>query len=349
MVALGTYPRVYPGAANVLPASSFTSTAFTSGATYIAPTLAAPLQATTVTAGVSYTSPTVTAARILPSTEVVSSFATTAVAPSIRTVTPETTTVTGFEPRAARVISGGNVVSATPIPTTKAEVGFKLKLGAEIPNFPCETTQGNFDLHDFITSGPQWTVLFSHPADFTPVCTTELGRCEAYGPEFQARGVQLIGLSCDPIDAHLGWSTDILFREGIDKPDGMLSFPIIADAGRTIALTLGMIDPEEINSAGIALAARALIVLDQTKKVKLAILYPATTGRNFDEILRVIDSLTLTKDKSLATPADWRPGDRCIVAPSVKTEDAAQKFEDLVIESLPSGKEYLRHVQCPAA
>jgi len=190
-------------------------------------------------------------------------------------------------------------------------------------------------------------VLFSHPADFTPVCTTELGRCEVYGPEFEARGAQLIGLSCDPVDSHLAWTTDILHRENLAKSDGMLSFPIIADPNRNIASTLGMIDPEEINSKGIALPARALIVIDQTKKVKLAILYPATTGRSFEEVLRVLDSLILTRDKSLATPADWRPGDRCIVAPSVSTEDALAKFEDLVIEELPSGKQYLRHVKNP--
>jgi 1-Cys peroxiredoxin 6 len=225
---------------------------------------------------------------------------------------------------------------------------WKLKLGAEVPNFDCETTHGNFMFHDFVSAGPKFTLLFSHPKDFTPVCTTELGRSEVRNPDFQARGVQLIGVSCDPVDSHAAWSIDILAREQLQKPDDKLSFPIIADSKREIVSKLGMLDPEELDDEGIPLPARALMIIDrEQKKVKLAIVYPATTGRNFDELIRVVDSLTLTMEKSLATPVDWNQGERCIVAPNVPTDEAEQRFEDLVIEALPSGKQYLRHVKCP--
>jgi 1-Cys peroxiredoxin 6 len=205
----------------------------------------------------------------------------------------------------------------------------------------------DFMFHDFIAGGPEYTMFFSHPQDFTPVCTTELGRCELLVNEFLARGVQLIGVSCDSVDSHLQWTTDILAREQIVRENGQLSFPIIADSSREIVTSLGMLDPEEISDAGIPLPARALMVIDQAKKVKLAIVYPATTGRNFQELIRVVDSLKLTKDLSLATPADWQQGDRCIVAPNISSEAASAKFEDLIIEDLPSGKQYLRHVKCP--
>lgn len=241
------------------------------------------------------------------------------------------------------------------VQTKAAPAPWRLKLGAEVPNFPCSTTKGDFKFHDFVEGGPQYTMLFSHPKDFTPVCTTELGRCEVLVNEFAARGVQLIGVSCDSVDQHMAWTTDILTRElqqnpdMVTKEDGQLSFPIIADSDREIVTSLGMLDPEEKDAAGVPLPARALMIIDQAKKVKLAIVYPATTGRNFEELIRVIDSIKLTFDLSLATPADWRQGDRCIVAPNVPTEEAAQRFEDLVVEDLPSGKQYLRHVKCPGA
>jgi 1-Cys peroxiredoxin 6 len=226
---------------------------------------------------------------------------------------------------------------------------WKVKLGAEMPNFSCNTTHGDFLFHEFLESAADvtpWTVLFSHPKDFTPVCTTELGRCETLGGEFKARGVKLIGVSCDSVEEHLAWSADILHREGITKSK-LLSFPIIADANRLIVQTLGMLDPDEVNAAGVPLPARALIIIGPDKKVKLSILYPATTGRNFDEVLRVIDSVQLTAGNGLATPVDWKQGERCIVGPGMATEDAQQRFTNLVTEALPSGKQYLRSVDCP--
>lgn len=322
-----SYPTTY-AARQTLPTSvgSPTYPSGVSSSTLVAPAMAMPAGPTP-----RYTSPAAAVSPTIPSGARV-----------VKTMAP---TVTKAATRIAASPVGASPVIATK---TVTESGFKLKLGAEIPNFTCETTHGNFPFHDFVSGGPMWTVLFSHPADFTPVCTTELGRCEVYAQEFAARGVQLIGLSCDPVDSHKAWTTDILAREQIVKPDGKLSFPIIADPTRKIAGQLGMLDPEEIDGKGVPLPARALFVIDQTKKVKLSILYPATTGRDFGEVLRVIDSLTLTKERSLATPADWRPGDRCIVAPNVPTEEAQQKFEDLIIEDLPSKKQYLRHVKCPA-
>jgi 1-Cys peroxiredoxin 6 len=209
---------------------------------------------------------------------------------------------------------------------------------------------GDFTFHEFCDSDPNrpWTILFSHPADFTPVCTTELGRADTLLDYFSQRGVKMIGISCDSVSSHLDWIKDILAREGRPEQSD-LSFPIIADEDKSIVTKLGMLDPLEKDAGGLAMPARALIVIDSEKKVKLSILYPATTGRNFNEVLRVIDSLQLTADLSLATPVDWQQGDRLIVAPSVKTEDANERFQGLEIENLPSGKEYFRTVEDPAA
>jgi len=298
---------------------------------------------------------------------------------SVPTTTPVAAAVRELPLQVGVLVSSGmpmsaNIVTAAPavsrdiitaapaaalqtfaVQTKAAPAPWRLKLGAEVPNFSCSTTKGDFKFHEFVEGGPQYTMLFSHPKDFTPVCTTELGRCEVLVNEFGSRGVQLIGVSCDSLDQHQGWTKDILTRElqqnpdMVQREDGQLSFPIIADSDREIVTTLGMLDPEEKDAAGVPLPARALMIIDQAKKVKLAIVYPATTGRNFEELLRVIDAIKLTFDLSLATPADWRQGDRCIVAPNVTTEDAAQRFEDLVVEDLPSGKQYLRHVKCPAS
>jgi 1-Cys peroxiredoxin 6 len=224
-----------------------------------------------------------------------------------------------------------------------------LKIGATIPNFAVQTTKGDFQLHDWLTGDESkpWTVLFSHPKDFTPVCTTELGACHSRTQQFAKLGCKLIGVSCDDVESHHAWSKDVLAREN-KSGDGSLSFPIIADSSRTIVSQLGMLDPEERDGAGVPLPARALVILNGTT-VKLTILYPATTGRNFDEILRCLVSLQLTANNGLATPVDWKYNDRVIVGPPVKTEDAKAKFEDFQMETLPSGKEYLRSVKCPAA
>lgn len=160
-------------------------------------------------------------------------------------------------------------------------------------------------------------------------------------------GAKLIGLSCDPVEDHKAWSVDVLVRE--NRPyDGSLNFPIIADADRKIVTDLGMLDPEEIGPGGIPLPARALVIL-LGKVVKLTILYPATTGRNFEEVLRILTSLQLTANNGLATPVNWTYGERVIVGPPVKTEDAKAKFTGFQQENLPSGKPYLRSVDCPGA
>merc|ERR1712032_89177 len=183
-----------------------------------------------------------------------------------------------------------------------------------------------------------------HPKDYTPVCTTELGECHQISGRFAAIGVKLIGVSCDSVEDHKGWTKDILHRIG--KPKDELAFPIIADSDRKIVSQLGMLDPEEISAAGVPLPARALVVLHGTT-VKLTILYPATTGRNFEEIFRVVTSVQLTAGEGLATPVNWKYAERVIVGPPVKTEDAKAKFQDFKQEDMPSGKPYLRSVKCP--
>lgn len=221
-----------------------------------------------------------------------------------------------------------------------------LKIGANVPDFFLNTTFGDFSFHEFLNSDPNlpWTIFFSHPNDFTPVCTTELGACHNLSQQFAGMGAKLIGLSCNTTDSHLAWGKDVLANLG-NTVDESLAFPIIADPERAIVATLGMLDPEEVTAEGIPLPARALVILHGTT-VRLTILYPATTGRNFEEIQRVLTSLQLTASNGLATPVDWKYGDRVIVGPAVKTEDAQAKFQDLVIEDLPSGKPYLRSVQC---
>jgi len=159
--------------------------------------------------------------------------------------------------------------------------------------------------------------------------------------------VKLIGLSCDPVAEHHEWSKDVLAAKG--EAGESLAFPLVADEDRKIASMLGMLDPLERDGAGLPMPARALFVIDEEKKNRLTILYPATTGRNFKEVRRVVDSLFLTKDFSLATPANWKQGERVIVAPSIKTEEARTKFQNLQIKKLPSAREYLRFVDCPAS
>ena len=216
---------------------------------------------------------------------------------------------------------------------------FSLRLGETVPDFDCETTQGNFKFHDFIkrdASEFPWTVLMSHPSDYTPVCTTELGRAESRFDEFKKRGVKLIGISCDSVESHKEWSKDIVHREKTGKQ--CLSYPIIADPSKKIVTDLGMLDPRTASAERSALPARALVVFDQECKVRLALLYPASTGRSFDEILRALDSLNITQKHGVATPVDWKPNEKVIVPPGVPSS----KFKNVETESLPSGKEYLR-------
>merc|ERR1711884_349019 len=217
-----------------------------------------------------------------------------------------------------------------------------LKLGDVVPNFDADTTDGKINFHEWI--GDSWAVLFSHPADYTPVCTTELGRVQKLSGEFQKRGIKLTALSCDSVESHKGWIEDIKAYNKLDA----FSYPIIADPDRSIANTYGMMDPDEMDSKGLPLTCCAVFVIGPDKKLKLSILYPATTGRNFDELLRVIDSLHLTAQKKVATPADWQSGGSCMVVPSVKPDEVAGLFpKGVTIHDVPSGKQYIRTTPQP--
>uniref|UniRef100_A0A0K0F212 1-Cys peroxiredoxin n=1 Tax=Strongyloides venezuelensis TaxID=75913 RepID=A0A0K0F212_STRVS len=228
-----------------------------------------------------------------------------------------------------------------------------LKLGDQFPNFSCATSHGNIeDFHQWL--GSSWGILFSHPADFTPVCTTELAKAVELAPEFEKRDVKMIALSIDDEESHKKWCHDII---AYGKHVGTLKnyneksvfpFPIIADVDRELATKLGMLDPEEIGSDGMALTARAVFIIGPQKQLKLSILYPATTGRNFDEILRVIDSLQLTATQKVATPVNWRHGDKCMVVPSLSEVDTELLFgKNIDSIEVPSKKKYLRLTPMP--
>lgn len=206
-----------------------------------------------------------------------------------------------------------------------------VKLGDTAPNFDAETTEGPLNFHDYLGEG--WGILFSHPKDFTPVCTTELGAAARLKPEFDKRNTKVIGLSVDGLSDHAGWAADIEHTQGV-----ALNFPLIADSERKVADAYEMIHPNADNT----LTVRSVFVIGPDKKVKLTLTYPASTGRNFDEILRVIDSLQLTANQQLATPANWTSGDDVIVSPSVSDEEANRRFGGFKAE-VP----YLRTVPQP--
>lgn len=199
--------------------------------------------------------------------------------------------------------------------SSKQELTMSLRLGDTAPNFKANTTAGEIDFYEYL--GDSWGVLFSHPADFTPVCTTELGKTALLNGEFAKRNVKVLALSVDPLDKHKSWIGDINETQGCD-----VTFPIIADEDKTVANLYGMIHP----NASETFTVRSLFVIGPDKKVKLTITYPASTGRNFHEVLRVIDSLQLTANYSVATPADWKDGEDVIVTAAVKTEDIPGKF-----------------------
>lgn len=190
-----------------------------------------------------------------------------------------------------------------------------IRLGDTAPNFKANTSIGEIDFYDYL--GDSWGVLFSHPADYTPVCTTELGRTAALKGEFEKRNVKVLALSVDSAESHKGWIKDIN-----ETQNTAVEFPIIADPDRTVANLYDMIHP----NASETLTVRSLFIISPDKKVKLIITYPASTGRNFNEVLRVIDSLQLTANYSVATPADWKDGEDVIVVNSIKTEDIPAKF-----------------------
>jgi len=207
-----------------------------------------------------------------------------------------------------------------------------LRLGDTAPNFKAITTEGEIDFYEYL--GDSWGVLFSHPADYTPVCTTELGKTALLKEEFAKRNVKVMAVSVDPIDKHHGWKNDINETQNCS-----VDFPIIADSDRTVSNLYGMIHP----NASETFTVRSLFIIGPDKKVKLTITYPASTGRNFQEVLRVIDSLQLTAKYSVATTADWKHGEDVIVVPAISTEDAIKKFE----KGVKVVKPYLRYTPQP--
>jgi len=190
-----------------------------------------------------------------------------------------------------------------------------LRLGDAAPNFKAKTSEGEIDFYEYL--GDSWGVLFSHPADYTPVCTTELGKTASLKSEFDKRNVKVIALSVDSVETHKGWINDINETQNVE-----VNFPLIGDENREIALAYDMIHP----NASLTATVRSLFIIAPDKTIKLIITYPASTGRNFTEILRVIDSLQLTAYYSVATPADWKEGEDVVVVPAIKTEDIPAKF-----------------------
>jgi alkyl hydroperoxide reductase subunit AhpC len=207
-----------------------------------------------------------------------------------------------------------------------------LQLGDTAPNFTQESSEGPIDLYAW--SGDSWVVLFSHPADYTPVCTTELGEVARLKPEFDKRNVKVLALSVDPIDSHKGWIDDIN-----ETQHTTVNYPLLADADRKVSDLYGMIHP----SANAKVTVRTVFVIDPQKKLRLTLTYPPSTGRNFDEILRVIDSLQLTDNYGVATPVNWKDGDDVVVVPSISSEEAKQKFS----KGLTEVKPYLRMTPQP--
>jgi alkyl hydroperoxide reductase subunit AhpC len=208
-----------------------------------------------------------------------------------------------------------------------------LRLGDTAPDFSATSTEGEIHFHDWIDGG--WAILFSHPRDFTPVCTTELGAVARLKPEFDKRGVKVIGLSVDGVSDHEGWSRDIEATQGV-----ALNFPLIADKDRAIATAYDMLDP----TAEATQTVRSVFVIDPAKKIRLTLTYPASTGRDFGEILRAIDSLQLTSSHQVATPANWRHGDDVIILASLTDDQAREKFPD----GWRADRPYLRYVADPS-
>lgn len=190
-----------------------------------------------------------------------------------------------------------------------------LRLGDEAPNFTAETTEGTINFHEWLGNG--WGILFSHPKDFTPVCTTELGTMARIMPEFKKRNVKVLAISVDPIDSHKGWIKDIN-----ETQNCTVAYPIIADPEKKVAQLYDMIHPNALDN----MTVRSVFIIGPDKKIKLMLTYPASTGRNFDELLRVVDSLQLTAQYKVATPANWKHGEDCIITPAVSDADAKSLF-----------------------
>ena len=205
-----------------------------------------------------------------------------------------------------------------------------IQLDQVAPDFEAETTQGRIRFHEWL--GDAWGVLFSHPKDFTPVCTTELGETARLKPEFDKRNVKVIGLSVDPLGRHAGWASDIEETQG-----HAVNFPMIADPDQAVSKLYGMVHPE----ADPTITVRTVFVVDPNKKVRMMMIYPPSAGRSFHEILRVIDSLQLTDRAKVSTPVNWEPGDRAIIAPSISDEQAKAMFP----QGWETKKPYLRYVE----
>ncbi len=202
-----------------------------------------------------------------------------------------------------------------------------LQLGSQAPDFTQKSSLGDINFYEYI--GGSWCILFSHPKDFTPVCTTELGTVAKYLPEFAKRNVKVLALSVDGVESHKGWIEDIN-----ETQNTSISYPIIADEDRKVATLYNMLHPEASNT----LTVRSVFVIDPNKKIRLTLTYPAATGRNFDELLRVVDSLQLTDNYQVATPANWIDGEKVVIVPSISNEDAVEKFPKGFTEVKP----YLR-------
>lgn len=190
-----------------------------------------------------------------------------------------------------------------------------IRLGEKAPNFNAQTTEGDINFYDW--AGDKWIIFFSHPSDFTPVCTTELGRTAALQEEFEKRSAKAIAISVDDLESHMGWLKDIEETQGVN-----MNFPIIADPTKEIAIAYDMMHPE----ADAKFTVRSVFIIDPNRKVRLTLTYPPSTGRNFNEILRVLDSLQLTDNYSVATPVDWKEGEDVVVSPSISTDDIPNKF-----------------------
>ncbi len=209
-----------------------------------------------------------------------------------------------------------------------------IRLGDTAPDFTAPSTEGEIRFHEWL--GDDWAILFSHPKDFTPVCTTELGAVAKLKGEFDKRGVKVLGLSVDGVEDHEGWSRDIEATQGVK-----LNFPLVADKDRAVSEAYDMIHP----NAEATQTVRSVFIIDNNKKVRLSLTYPASTGRNFDEILRAVDSLKLTSSNSVATPANWQHGDDVIILASLNDEQAREKFPD----GWRAERPYLRYVPDPSA
>lgn len=239
---------------------------------------------------------------------------------TVRSSIPATRSAVGQYARSSAQLTRSQLYS-----TFKPEDQPRIRIGSQAPNFVAETTEGKIDFHEYI--GKQWVVLFSHPADFTPVCTTELGAFARLEPEFNKRGVKLIGLSTEGVQSHNDWIKDI---EDVTSGGAKFTYPIIADADRKVAFLYDMCSADDFQNIGKGMVStvRSVFVVDPAKKVRLIMTYPASTGRNSAEVLRVVDALQLSDKKGIATPIDWSAGDDVIIPPTVSNEDAKTKFGD---------------------